>query len=32
MKLDLFEKSVTGDKVIINKNPDLLNILVIDVA
>ena len=30
MKLDLFGKPVMGDKVIINKNPDLLNILVID--
>ena len=29
-ELDLFGKPVTGDKVIINKNPDLLNILVID--
>ena len=29
-KLDLFGKPVSSDKVIINSNPDLLNILVID--
>ena len=30
MKLDLFGKPVSSEKVIINSNPDLLNILVID--
>ena len=30
LKLDLFGKTISGNKVIINENPDLLNILVID--
>ena len=30
LKLDLFGKAISGNKVIISENPDLLNILVID--